>query len=124
MINLRNIIFLVKKKNFSIESKYFDFDSIEIFFRKKEKDNLYQEMSDRFVNDIDFKELFKKIDKTSSKIGQQYLYSKLLTIEEKVNFESQENLIGIFNKQKGIKEETVKILSSLNNSTFASVSTC
>lgn len=58
----------------------FDFNLIELYFRKKDNSDAFQVLSDRTCNDLDFQELFMLIDRTNSKVGQQYLYNKLRTI--------------------------------------------
>ncbi len=58
----------------------FDFKQIEEYFRKKDNSNAFQSLSDKTCNDINFQELFMFIDRTNSKVGQQFLYNKLRTI--------------------------------------------
>ncbi len=61
--------------------KYFDFDLIEQFFKNhKTQKEIFQTISDNTWNDLDLNEIFKFLDRTTSKIGQQYLYFKLRTI--------------------------------------------
>ena len=55
----------------------FDFDLIEKYFRNKDHSGQFQVLSDKTCNDLDFQELFMFIDRTHSKIGQQFLYNKL-----------------------------------------------
>lgn len=58
----------------------FDFEYIERYFRKKDHSTVFQTLSDKTCNDLDFQELFMFIDRTNSKVGQQYLYNKLRSI--------------------------------------------
>jgi hypothetical protein len=58
----------------------FDFENIESYFRKKDNSTAFQTLSDKTCNDLDFQELFMFIDRTNSKVGQQYLYNKLRNI--------------------------------------------
>jgi len=58
----------------------FFFESIEKYFRNKDHSNAFQVLSDKTCNDLDFNELFMFIDRTTSKVGQQYLYNVLRTI--------------------------------------------
>lgn len=55
----------------------FDFDRIEEYFRKKNNGDSFQVLSDKTCADLDFNELFMFVDRTTSKVGQQYLYNKL-----------------------------------------------
>ncbi len=58
----------------------FDFESIEKYFRNKDNSKTYQTLSDKTCNDLDFDDLFMFLDRTTSKVGQQYLYNTLRTI--------------------------------------------
>ena len=112
---------LFNKKNTEPVNKWnerkderFDFDLIENYFKNKDNSVTFQTINFQFINDVDFEDLFGFIDRTSSKIGQQYLYNKLLVIENNLDFEEQETLIDYFvrNEEKRIKAQT--LLSKLN----------
>jgi len=64
----------------NLKEDSFDFESIESYFRKKKHSTAFQALSDKTCNDLDFEELFMFIDRTTSRVGQQYLYNKLRTI--------------------------------------------
>lgn len=64
----------------NIKDDSFDFERIESYFRKKDNSNTFQVLSDKTCNDLDFQELFMFVDRTNSKVGQQYLYNKLRII--------------------------------------------
>jgi len=82
------MIFTSKKKNKErllssfgeVKDSTFDFDFIEKYFRKKNNSSAFQILSDKTCNDLDFQELFMFIDRTNSKVGQQFLYNKLRVI--------------------------------------------
>lgn len=76
----------------------FNFDDIEKYFRSKDNSKAYQVLSDKTCNDLDFDELFMFIDRTNSKVGQQYLYNNLRTIQ-------------VNEKQSKLNEEIIKELS-------------
>jgi DNA mismatch repair ATPase MutS len=63
----------------NLKTDSFDFEYIESFFRKKDHSSAFHTLSDKTCNDLDFSELFMFIDRTNSKVGQQYLYNKLRT---------------------------------------------
>jgi hypothetical protein len=63
-----------------LKSDYFNFESIEKYFRSKDNSDSFQILPDKTCNDLDFKELFMFVDRTTSKVGQQYLYNTLRTI--------------------------------------------
>lgn len=79
------------------KSDSFEFPLIERYFDQKEKIANFQVISDRTCNDLDFEELFTFIDRTNSKIGQQYLYNVLRTINYKPDItDKHEEIIDFF----------------------------
>ncbi|AUC15510.1 DNA mismatch repair protein MutS [Tenacibaculum sp. SZ-18] len=81
-----------------LKDSSFDFESIEKYFRKKDNSKVHQVLSDKTCNDLDFDDLFMFLDRTNSKVGQQYFYNNLRTI--KVN-----------EKQTKLNEEIITELS-------------
>jgi MutS domain V len=63
-----------------IKDDPFYFDSIEKYFRNKDHTGAFQTLSDKTCKDLDFNELFMFVDRTTSKVGQQFLYNTLRTI--------------------------------------------
>jgi hypothetical protein len=63
-----------------LKNDFFNFESIEKYFRNKVNADSFQILSDKTCNDLDFNELFMFVDRTTSKVGQQYLYNTLRTI--------------------------------------------
>ncbi|WP_372644743.1 MutS-related protein [Ancylomarina sp.] len=55
----------------------FKFKLISKYFKNKDNSNSFHVLSDKTCNDLDFEELFMFVDRTSSKVGQQYLYQTL-----------------------------------------------
>ena len=51
------------------KSDYFNFDLIEIYFKKKTQSHSFQVMPERFLNDVDMQELFVYIGKIDSAIS-------------------------------------------------------
>ena len=77
-----------------IKDDPFYFYSIEKYFRNKDHTGVFQILSDKTCNDLDFNELFMFVDRTTSKIGQQFLYNTLRTIPSNNDkFTEQEKLI-------------------------------
>ncbi len=64
-----------------IKTDSFDFQFIEKYYRNKDNSNVYHVLSDKTCNDLDFEDLFMFLDRTNSKVGQQYLYNKLRAIQ-------------------------------------------
>ena len=63
-----------------IKEDSFNFKMIEKYFRGKDHSGAFQILSDKVCNDLDFNYLFGFVDRTNSKIGQQFLYNKLRVI--------------------------------------------
>lgn len=76
-----------------LKTEGFNFDLIHRYHRKKDIDPAFQTLSDQTCNDLDFELFFCYLDRTTSKIGQQFLYHKLRTIDTAVNFKHQEDVI-------------------------------
>jgi len=58
----------------TLKEEYFHFEQIEKYFRKKDNSDAFQVLSDKTCNDLDFQELFMFVDRTNTKIGQQFPY--------------------------------------------------
>ncbi len=72
----------------------FAFDFIERYFKKKDKSGSFHFLSEKSCNDLDFKELFMYVDRTTSRVGQQYLYDRLRTVPKSGDeLSSQEQLV-------------------------------
>jgi hypothetical protein len=98
-----------------VKNEEFDFNNIDFYFKNKDQSSSYQVIADNTINDIDFQKLFSFVDRTTSKVGQQYLYNKLLIINRHPNFEEQENVINYFESNEEIKNSVRKELSVLNS---------
>ncbi len=59
---------------------YYDFNEISSYYEYCINKESFLNIDDIIVNDLDLNELFVYIDRTSSKIGQQYLYYRLRNI--------------------------------------------
>lgn len=64
----------------TLKEDSFAFEQIEKYFRNKDNSGAFQILSDKTCNDLDFQELFMFFDRTTSKVGQQFLYNKLRCI--------------------------------------------
>ncbi|MCL2598202.1 MAG: DNA mismatch repair protein MutS, partial [Paludibacter sp.] len=96
------------------KSEDFHFELIENYFKKKDNFAAFQTINAQLMDDIDFYDLFEFIDRTSSKIGQQYLYNQLLVISPDLHFEEQEAIADYFlqNEEKRLRAQ--KLFSKLN----------
>jgi len=115
---------LNKLKNKHIENwgkpkkdNYFNFHDIGKYFENNRyKESAFHIISEKTQLDLDVNELFKFIDRTSSKIGQQYLYYKLRTIVNKRELYKFSKLVDVFIKNKSLVINCQLLLSQLNDS--------
>ena len=100
-----------KRKDFSSSR----FELIKKYFRNtKHEDEFFHRISDRSVTDLDLDEVFKVIDRTSSKIGQQYLYYKLRNIGSPESLNHFHDVTLLFEKDESLRLETQIELTKLN----------
>ena len=91
-------------------------DNVEYYFRKRKPDNSFQVVSDRTCADLDVDELFAYIDRTKTRIGQQFLYDRIRTIPEKSYYdENREKIIDKFLSDSDFREKIESLLSKLDN---------
>jgi DNA mismatch repair ATPase MutS len=118
MLNKRRI--KIRKKLLDafglIKSDDFDFEQIAQYFRKKDQSKAFQTISDKTCNDLDFQELFMFIDRTNSKVGQQFLYNRLRSIPtDSTEVSKYEKLIREFTNNPGFRVNIQSQLSKLNS---------
>lgn len=117
---LRNRKKRIKEKLLSefgnLKTDSFDFENIESYFRKKDNSTAFQTLSDKTCNDLDFQELFMFIDRTNSKVGQQYLYNKLRNIlADSTGNIKNEKLLDEFSNNSDFRVSVQSQLSKLND---------
>lgn len=99
-----------------IKDDSFDFGWIEKYFRNKDHSDAFQVISDKTCNDLDFQDLFRFLDRTNSKVGQQFLYNKLRIIpSSSESLEKFEELIEKFSKDETYRVAIQLQLEKLNN---------
>ncbi|MDD3321370.1 MAG: DNA mismatch repair protein MutS [Paludibacter sp.] len=100
----------------TLKDDSFNFNYIESYFRKKDHSTTFHTLSDKTCNDLDFDELFMFIDRTNSKIGQQYLYNKLrnIPVDSSENLR-QEKFLTEFTQNSEFRVEVQTKLSKLND---------
>ncbi|HUS86011.1 MAG TPA: hypothetical protein VMW76_02135 [Bacteroidales bacterium] len=103
-----------------VKDDSFDFELIEKYFRKKDKTKSFQVLSDKTCNDLDFQEFFMFIDRTTSKVGQQFYYDTLRTIPaNSERFILQEELIRELDKNQDLRLDIQYHLNKLvKNDTY------
>jgi len=117
---LRKIRLLNKNWGSPKEDEYFDFDTIEQYFvNTTKKEQAYHIISDQISNDLDINEIFKFIDRTTSKIGQQYLYFKIRTINNQNELYEFDKLVNLFKNDNKLRLNCQMELLKLNtNSSY------
>lgn len=99
-----------------IKDEYFDFEMIEKYFRNKDTTEVFQILSDKTCNDLDFEELFCFLDRTNSRIGQQFLYNRLRTISSSTkHITRNEEIISKLSQDEGFRVEIQRELTQLND---------
>ncbi|MFA8437266.1 MAG: hypothetical protein ACEPOZ_22390 [Marinifilaceae bacterium] len=94
----------------------FNFNQIEKYFRGKKHTEVLQAISDKTCNDLDFEELFMFLDRTSSKVGQQYLYNRLRSVPAGSNdTKAQEDLIELLSTDSEFRVSLQRQLGKLNS---------
>jgi hypothetical protein len=99
-----------------IKKDYYNFFVIGKYFNNNShKEKAYHILSEKNNIDFDLDDIFKFIDRTSSKIGQQYLYFKLRTIGSLEDLLKFDSLTSIFQKDKELGISCQLELAKLNN---------
>jgi len=94
---------------------FFNFYNISRYYENNShRDEAYHLISDSTKDDLDLEELFKFLDRTSSKIGQQYLYYKLRTIGKVDELKYFGELCDLFLENDSLRLESQWYLSVLN----------
>ena len=94
------------------KAECFDFRQISKYFRNAtQAQTHYHVISDKISSDLDLDDVFRYIDRTTSKIGQQYLYYKIRTIDSIERLNHSEQLVNLFEKQG---DKSVKIKAELS----------
>lgn len=91
-----------------------DFDQIAYYYYNLPARSGEHKLSERFQADIDFRDVFERIDCTESNIGKQYLYNHLLTHKETISFDNQERWITYLSDTPGAEEQISSLLEPLN----------
>lgn len=112
-----------KKKSEKLKTSFgeikegsFDFEMIEKYFENKDNSEVFQILSDKTCDDLDFEELFCFLDRTNSRIGQQFLYNKLRTISSNTkNSKRNEEIISRFTQDAVFRVKIQRELTQLND---------
>ena len=95
--------------------EYYNFFVIGRYFENNaHKNKAFHIISEKSKIDLDLDDVFKFIDRTSSRIGQQYLYFKLRTIDRIENLLNFNSLTNLFQTNKTLRLNSQLLLSKLN----------
>jgi hypothetical protein len=95
--------------------KRFDFNVIANYFvNNRHREKAFHIISEKTQIDLDLNEFFKLIDTTCSRIGQQYLYFKLRTIQSIEKLRKFDTLTQFFLQDKTVRINCQLLLSQLN----------
>ena len=98
-----------------VKTQGFNFDLIKRYFLNKDNTKANQVLSDQTCEDLDFDLFFCFVDRTSSRIGQQYLYSELRTTNYSQNKSRlREQAINYFNQHPKERLKVQYQLQKLN----------
>ncbi|SDS67416.1 MutS domain V [Gillisia sp. Hel1_33_143] len=93
-----------------------DFNLINQFFKNhKSPENVFQIISDNTWDDLDMNEVFNLLDRTTSKVGQQYLYYKLRTITGISELKRFAKLTEVFKSNQSLRIKSQLELSKLSS---------
>ena len=108
--------FLLENWGTPKKGKYYNFYVIGKYFENNShKKKAYHIISEKSKIDFDIDDVFKFIDRTSSKIGQQYLYFKLRTITSITDLLKFDSLTSLFKNNKELSINCQIELSKLNS---------
>ena len=96
--------------------KYLDFNLVDQFFKNyKAPKNVSQIISNTTWIDLDMDEVFRFLDRTTSRIGQQYLYYKLRTLTSIQDLERFGKLTDVFKANEILRVNSQLELSKLSS---------
>ncbi|MGB3468303.1 MAG: DNA mismatch repair protein MutS, partial [Cyclobacteriaceae bacterium] len=99
-----------------VKDESFDFERIALFFAHQKYEEGSQVIDEKVLNDLDFEDLFISMDRTSSSVGQQYLYAKLRVIPGERDLTIRnEQYIEYLSRNRKLKEDVIIQLHTLNN---------
>ncbi len=99
----------------NIKIENFNFNLISIYL-ENHKESHFHQLSNQTKSDIDFTDIFCLIDRTVSKVGQQFLFDKCSRpTNNTIALEELSKQSDFFTNNKSSRENAQQLLSSLNN---------
>lgn len=91
------------------------FNLIEKYYINTEhEDEVFHRISDRTTSDLDLDDVFEVIDRTNSKIGEQYLYYKIRNIGDQNSLSDFHDLTLLFEENESLRLKTQVELTNIN----------
>ncbi len=107
--------YLIKNWGTPNNTTYYNFYSVSRYFENTKKQiDTFQIIDDKTADDLGIDALFKFLNRTTSKIGEQYLYYKLRTIKSVKQLNSFSTLTQFFEKNAKTRLDCQIILSKLS----------
>ena len=98
------------------ESAAYNFDQVSsYFYNSPTRDDAFQTIDAETTADLDLNAVFEKIDRTTSKVGQQYLYARLRTLRGEEDARDFDRRTEIFEQDEALTQRCEKHLSRLSN---------
>ncbi|KYG75459.1 MutS-related protein [Roseivirga echinicomitans] len=102
------------QEQIKVKRENFNFELIQQFWSKHPNQPDEHFVADRTARDLDLDEVFIFLDRTTSRVGQQYLYRLLRTIpKSNARANEQEKLVGKFRDDLNLKKSCIQELSKL-----------
>jgi DNA mismatch repair ATPase MutS len=95
------------------KTELFNFYGIQNY-AEEVRSNSFHQLTEQTLDDIDFNGLFKFIDRTTSKVGQQFFYRKVIQSSENTT-DSSKDLIELFTRDTTLRESVQLELLKLND---------
>lgn len=99
-----------------MKERYIPIDSVRLYFDQKPIQDDAHVIDDRIANDLDLDRVFAVIDRTTSRVGQQYLYDRLRRpTHHPKEWARLEERVQHFQDTIPAREEAQLVLSELND---------
>ncbi len=98
-----------------VQEKYTNFDLVAEYFLAKPDQKNEDTIDERTMKDLDFQAFFKFLDRTTSDIGQQYLYNQLRTLKRpKASLTELEQKIEFYTNKQQKRKRIQEVLVALS----------
>ena len=107
----------LKSNNIKIEEESHNIALISKYFDHIVERNLFDGtiVNDQTAADLDLDDVFIRIDKTTSKIGQQYLYAKIRNVHTQARVAQFDKFVDQFTHDHQLRDRGRKVLSALRS---------